>query len=64
MATDTAAEEPAGEAIDELMKPPVRRSKHGSRRLVHDAVYDGMSPVSRPTGTRSRAMEPRLLEDP
>jgi hypothetical protein len=35
-----AADEPAGEAVDELMKPQVWRSNHGSRRLVHDAVYD------------------------
>jgi hypothetical protein len=44
-----AAEEPAGEAVHELMKPQVRRSNHGSQCLVHDAVYDEMSSTSRPT---------------
>ncbi len=36
--TDMAADEPAGEAVHKLVKPPVRRTKHGSRCLVHDAV--------------------------
>jgi hypothetical protein len=53
-----AADEPAGEAIDELMKPPVRRSKHGSRCLVHDAVYDAMSSLSRPTEADPERLRP------
>jgi hypothetical protein len=50
-ATDVAAQESAGEAVYELMKPRVGRSNHGSRCLIQDAAYDQMTSSSRPIWT-------------